>query len=124
MKNSLREKNCDSLREKIAAEFAKFQDDYRNFIQERSEMNYYERFIQKKTVADFCYELQNKYADEILKLFTAEGYGKMILCPLFGNDCADKNKCEEKYDCDYDNLPCDENGVMFEPIKVEVKNGK
>ncbi|MFA5299950.1 MAG: hypothetical protein WC389_17325 [Lutibacter sp.] len=62
---------------------------------------------------------------DIMNDLAINGYGKIVNCPLFGDNCADINKCEEKYNCGYDELPCDEDGVMFEPIKVkENENGK
>jgi len=62
--------------------------------------------------------------DALITILANEGYGKIIKCPKFGKACADKNKCEEKYKCDFDDLPCDGEGKVFEPIKAEdKKNG-
>ncbi len=76
--------------------------------------------------SDLCKEDKNfpckgalEFTDKIMGIFAKEGYGKIIKCSKFGMACADKNDCEKKYKCDFDDLPCDGDGIMFEIIKID-----
>lgn len=63
-----------------------------------------------------------KIMRDIMECLAKNGYGRMVRCRNFGVCCANKFECEKKYNCSFDDLPCDDDGVMFESIKMDGKN--